>query len=112
MAEPAFSHQDDDLPRTLRRERDARQRNAQAAAQPAYGAAGRGSASLDLPGDGVTVTRFDVPFFRLMFFMIKCVLASIPALLLLGGLLYGTGEVLKRFFPWLLKMEILVKFLG
>ncbi len=94
MAEPAFSHQDDDLPRTLRRERDARQR----AAQPAYAAQSRG-APLDMPAEGVAVTRFDVPFFRLAWFLMKCVIAGIPALLLLGAVLFGIGQGLKQMAP-------------
>jgi hypothetical protein len=107
MAEPAFSHPDDDLPRTLRRERDARQR----AAQPAYAAPARG-APLDMPGDGVAVTRFDVPFFRLAWFLMKCVIAGIPAFLLLGAVLFGIGKGLEMYFPWLLKMKIAINFLG
>jgi hypothetical protein len=104
MAEPAFSHPDDDLPRTLRRERDARQR----AAQPAYAAPARG-APLDMPSDGVAVTRFDISFFRLAWFLMKCVLAGIPALLLLGALLFGIGKGLQQFAPELRLFEIEIR---
>ncbi|MCB1549506.1 MAG: hypothetical protein KDJ41_17015 [Hyphomicrobiaceae bacterium] len=60
----------------------------------------------------VVVTRFQVPFFHLMGFFLKCVLAGIPALILLGALLYGAGEILQTYFPWLVKMRILVHFPG
>ncbi len=108
MAESAFSHPDDDLPRTLRRERDARQR---AAAQPSYATPSRAMA-LDMPADGVAVTRFDVPFFRLAWFLMKCVIAGLPAIALLGAVLFGIGKVLETYFPWLLKMKIAINFLG
>ena len=122
MADPQFSNSsDDDLPRTIRRERDARQRNAMASSHSQSGShggsyanppAGRGSAyDLDT-GDGVVVTALSIPFFRLMFFLIKCVLASVPALLLLGAMLYGLGQALKIFLPWLVKMQIVVTFPG
>jgi hypothetical protein len=104
MAEPAFSHSDDDLPRTLRRERDARQRGA----QPAYSAAARGG-SLDMPSDGVAVTRLDVPFFRLAWFLMKCVIAGIPALLLLGAVLFGIGKGLQQLAPELRLFEIEIR---
>jgi hypothetical protein len=112
MAEPQFSTaQDDDLPRTLRRERDARQqRQAQAQGpQPTYVATG--SHALDQPpGDGVTVTAFEVPFFRLMAFLMKVVLAAIPALVLLGLILFAIGQVAQTYLPWLVKMQIVVNF--
>lgn len=118
MADPQFStHSDDDLPRTIRREKDARQRAAAASANSHGGAygnppAGRGG-SFDLDaGDGVVVTALSIPFFRLMFFLIKCALASVPALLLLGAMLYGLGQALKIFLPWLVKMQIVVTFPG
>lgn len=106
MAEPAFSHPDDDLPRTLRREREARQRGAQQ--QPAYVAQGRG-APLDLPDEGVSVTRFDVPFFRLAWFLVKCVLAGLPALLVLGVILFGIGKGLQHYMPELRLFEIEIR---
>ena len=117
MAEPPFStHPDDDLPRTIRREKDAR-RSAMTAASSHGGSYGnppaaRGSAYDLASGDGVTVTAFDIPFFRLTWFLIKCVLAAIPALILFGTLLYGLGQALKLFFPWLVKMQIVVTFAG
>jgi hypothetical protein len=56
------------------------------------------------------VTRFDVPFFRLMAFFIKAVFAAIPALIILGALLWLAGDVLRNLFPWLVKMQILIRF--
>ncbi|MEO1283220.1 MAG: hypothetical protein AAFV69_16020, partial [Pseudomonadota bacterium] len=56
------------------------------------------------------VTRFNVPFFHLVGFFIKAAFAAIPALLLLGGILWGIGMVLQTYFPWLIKMQIFVHF--
>ncbi|MEO1694450.1 MAG: hypothetical protein AAFR55_04360, partial [Pseudomonadota bacterium] len=61
------------------------------------------------PDDRVTVTKFDVPFFSLMSFFLKAILAAIPALILLGVILWGGGQVLKALFPWLLQAEILIR---
>ncbi len=123
MAEPRFAS-DDDLPRTFRREREARDREArerEREAGPAYGAhaapAGSGSefgpthdygatppAAPDpmyaMPAFDGTVKRFDVPFGHLVKFFLKCVFAAIPALILLGALLFGAGTVMKRTFGW------------
>lgn len=115
MAEPTFASHDDDLPRTIRRERDARAQRAAPASQP-YQPAGMPSAAQlagDLPpGDGpsVTVTALDIPFLRLMTFCMKAALAAIPALLLLSAVLFGIGQALQTFLPWLVKMRILVTF--
>ncbi len=133
MSEPQFGDHDD-LPRTLRRERDLReaQRAAQAHAQsggqtlgqpagssghgdpnqhhgaaPDYGAGDPQSMyGFGMPG---TVNRIEVPFRHLMWFFIKAVFASIPALILLTGLLFGGGKVLQSFFPQLRLFEIVIK---
>ncbi|MGE0767809.1 MAG: hypothetical protein AB7L90_15200 [Hyphomicrobiaceae bacterium] len=121
MAEPRFAD-DDDLPRTLRRERDARQREMReremmtsnddsfdaGVAQP-YPPQSYGHESLSASHGGVTVTRLRVPFLHLMFFCIKAVVAAIPALILLTVLLWGMGQGLKAFMPWLRHFEIIVK---
>ncbi len=57
-----------------------------------------------------TVTRFDVPFVHLMLFFIKAVFAAIPALIILGVLLWFAGDLLRNLFPWLVKMQILIRF--
>lgn len=130
MAEPHFSDpNDDDLPRTLRRAKQERAREAQEAVPPS--GAGHAAPSMAPPtdpsmdmaaghfaddepyfedDDRVTVARFDVPFFRLMLFFIKCVFAAIPALIILGALLYGAGQILKLYFPWLVQAQILIQF--
>ncbi|MEL6299995.1 MAG: hypothetical protein AAFQ45_15650 [Pseudomonadota bacterium] len=133
MSEPKFADPgDEDLPRTLRRAKAERAQAtgaADAGSRPAAGAAS--PSSLGSPGspgtsgstygsadtydadgydDEVTVRRFDVPFFHLMGFGIKVVLAAIPALILLGAILYGAGQLLKLFFPALVQMEILIRF--
>ncbi len=115
----------DDLPRTLRRERDARAREALArdhrhdeesvarqAPAPGPLSASYGSSALpSIQGTShVVITDFRVSVWRLSVFFIKCALAAIPALILLGVLLYAVGEVLEIFFPWLVKMQILVHF--
>ena len=125
MAEPHFGDPDD-LPRTLRRERDAREAARQAQAQShgvqGYAEAGHGAgspqdyatAANDMNGSyglgfGGTVTRFDVPFGHLVWFFIKSVLAAIPALILLTVLTFAGGKVLQAFFPGLRLFEIVVR---
>ncbi len=110
----------DDLPRTLRREREARERAAREKEAKARAATlthdfGASDANDDRrtytdPGSAAAVTRFDVPFGHLMAFSIKAVLAAIPALILLGALLWVAGAVLKAYFPELIHMQILITF--
>ncbi len=122
----------DDLPRTFRRERDAREREAREREQAErqvrerqareraladaaphytghhhYPADSYGGAQAPAPG---VVSRLDIPFFHLMGFFIKAVLAGIPALILLGALLWGASHVLQVYFPQLVKMQILILF--
>jgi hypothetical protein len=125
MPEPHFSTLSDDLPRTLRRARDeheARERAGNGQRFPSSLRAAMTAASEEATsapdnsartsGDGVTVTRFDVPFGSLVAFFMKAVFAAVPALIVLMVMLWTTGEVLQRYFPWLLKMRILVQFPG
>lgn len=112
----------DDLPRTLRREREARERaqkqTAMSSAPLAYGGPESVTAYDPLShghAGGVeaypaVVTRFNVPFVSLMYFFIKAVLAAIPALILLAAILFGFGIVLKTYFPWIVQTEILIRF--
>jgi len=126
MAEPRFADEHDDLPRTLRRERDAREREQReremreremATPDEGFGAAGAqpfpaqsyGYEYRPAPNGGVTVTRLKIPFVHLMLFFIKAVLAAIPALIVLTFLLWGLGQGLKAFVPWLRHFEIIVK---
>lgn len=120
MAEPRFAD-DDDLPRTFRREREAREREQRERELPSssgngpdqMGVMGNAAAVSSTAafgpeiyddtralGDGkVTVTRFEVPFAHLVMFFIKSVFAAIPALVLLALLLWGAGEALRIAVP-------------
>ncbi len=110
----------DDLPRTLRREREARERAArekEAKARAAtlthdFGASDsrderRATAEAF---SGTVVNRFDVPFSHLVAFFIKAAFAAIPALIVLSVLLYLGGNVVKAMYPELIHMQILVTF--
>ena len=109
----------EDLPRTLRREKEARQREQRerdAKARAAtlthdYGASDNTyEAAYAAPGAPATVTAFDVPFAHLMMFFIKAVFAAVPALFILGAMLWLAGDILRNVFPWLVKMQILIHF--
>lgn len=118
----------EDLPRTFRREKEARAREAreraaqERAAAPSLpmGAADRprpqiytaDEPDMDSGKDPVpaTVRRFDVPFVDLVTFFLKAVIASIPALFLLGAILWVMGAALEAVFPALIKMKILISF--
>jgi hypothetical protein len=107
----------DDLPRTLRRERDARkqeQREREDKARKAtlthdFGASDRPPNLPAYSAAPSTVVRFDVPFLHLMGFFIKAVLAAIPALIILGTLLWFAGALLKAFYPELVHTEIIIR---
>ena len=66
------------------------------------------------PGEfpATTVTRFQVPFVHLVAFFLKAALAAIPAMLLLGGILWGLGTLAQTYMPALVKMRILITFPG
>ncbi len=108
----------EDLPRTLRREREARERAAREREAKARAATlthdfGASDSRDDRSAGDVmagTVTRFDVPFFHLVFFFLKAVFAAIPALIVLGVLLWYAGALLKALYPELLHMQILIQF--
>jgi hypothetical protein len=123
VAEPNFAAiaEADDLPRTLRREREARERakreeetrKRNATLTHDYDANQR-SAVADLPAHlhgyaGGVVTCFDVPFFHLMRFFIKAVFAAIPALIILGVLLWFAGVALKHTYPGLVHTEVIIR---
>lgn len=125
----------DDLPRTFRREKEAREREAReraareraaapslsmgpatdpyaAAAQPAMYAEPAPAGSVtpaigDVPMPAI-VRDFDVPFGKLASFFLKAVIAAIPAMLLLMAILWGIGSLLEMLFPSLVKMKILI----
>lgn len=76
----------------------------------AYAVPDAGYASLADAPMPARVTRFDVPFLHLVAFFLKAVLAAIPAILLLAALLWGLGQALQVYFPWLVKAQILIHF--
>ena len=116
MSEPTLSMTaDDDLPRTIRREREAQReaRERERLAREREAAAAVSAPSIEhegaygaLASPPATVTDIDVPFFRLMTFFIKAVFAAIPALIVLTALLWLFGQGLQTVFPQLLKMKI------
>ena len=124
MPEPILTMDaDDDLPRTIRRERDAKQarereareREAQAQARerlspgpdPMHFFQQPAAYSFAAPAGSAAAT-LDVPFSRLMAFFFKAVFAAIPALIVLGALLWLAGHGLQTFFPGLVKLKVLV----
>jgi hypothetical protein len=118
----------DDLPRTLRREKEARAREARERQNrerdgrsmdgrsmdaalgdpPTYLARGR-SGPVVYGDDPIpaAVQRFEVPFFRLVTFFLKAVVAAIPAIVVLGVILYFAGKGLEAYFPELVRMKIM-----
>lgn len=144
MADPHYMSLGDDsgedLPRTFRREKEARAREAReraeqerASAPPSLGGpSGADSANTPAPAEypaslgqaydnaaygGIddmpfpaSVRRFDVPFFHLMLFFLKAVFAAVPALIVLGTMLWFGGQFLEWLFPELIKMKILITF--
>lgn len=124
---------DDDLPRTVKREKEARARDQLAreilnAPRTGYHTASPQAAStidpqpmaypaapsMFPPGDfpQVAVARFEVPFLKMVTFYLKAVVAAIPALVLLMLILWAIGQVAQTFLPWLVKMRILISFPG
>jgi hypothetical protein len=113
----------DDLPRTLRREREARGLNGNAERGNAgFGFAAPQSSVASTPAyvpepargervvmEASTVTDIRIPFFRLMMFSFKLVFAAIPALILFFGLLWFAGHLLMTYAPWLVKLQILIR---
>jgi hypothetical protein len=118
----------DDLPRTFRRERDAqreaREREARERAavdeafapppEPVYGPEAPldhyGAPPFGAPYDAGVVTALKIPFLQLVQFFVKAVFAAIPALIILGIMLWCVGQILTTYFPALLKMKILITF--
>ncbi|MBS0232871.1 MAG: hypothetical protein JSR99_05235 [Proteobacteria bacterium] len=133
MAGPDFdplSDDTEDLPRTLRREKEARAREARERAAQERAAAPtlpmgsddrqrpepRIYAGADVSPDIIerrvpaSVQSIDMPFPDLVLFFLRAVVASIPALILLGAILWMLGTALELIFPWLIKMKILISF--
>jgi hypothetical protein len=116
----------EDLPRTVRREKEARAREArerearEREAQPSGLAAPAPEPVAYTASDAyvypseetypATVRAIDVPFLKLVFFFIKAVFAAIPAMIILAILLWLGGQALEAAFPELLKAKILITF--
>jgi hypothetical protein len=97
----------DDLPRTLRRERDAREREAREREAQGRGATLPHDLRGRQPGFGAapmvpapaTVMRFDVPFTHLVRFFLKSALAALPALFMLGTILWMAVTLVQTNYP-------------
>lgn len=129
MAEPRFATEDD-LPRTLRRAREEKERELRERGQDTGLDAGPGRVGPRAPdlshqiehpvdhapplalGSSGVVSRLEVPFFHLVGFFLKAVFAAIPAILLLAALLWLGGKALQTFFPGLGRMQIHIQFVG
>lgn len=127
----AFGEDDpDDLPRSFRREKEARAREARdreakeraaapslplgpdvrSAAQPQmYASVDKNPVIAELPMPAI-VRRIDVPFIQLVIFFLKAAVAAIPALILLGVILWVMGAAVHTLLPGLFKMKILIGF--
>lgn len=112
MPEPSFAAVDDDLPRTFRREREAREREARQLGMARFAPdLSRDEVIYEDHGSGPgAVQRLQIPFLHLMGFCFKAVFAAIPALIVLTVLLWLGGQALSLFFPQLGKMQILIHF--
>lgn len=112
MPEPRFAAADDDLPRTLRREREARAREGRLHQSPGLGHEFSQDSAIyeDHGPEARTVERLQIPFLHLMAFSFKAMFAAIPAIIVLTVLLWLGGQALSMFFPQLGKMQILIHF--
>jgi hypothetical protein len=124
MADSEF----EDLPRTVRREKEARAREAREARErrererhsfaneslgdppPHLSRSSVAPRIYDDPATSETSQRFDVPFAQLVIFFIKAALAAVPALILLSVVLYFVGKGFGVFFPDLERTKILISF--
>lgn len=114
LSEPILTLEtDDDLPRTIRREREARE----ARAREARERDARERLSMEptpfpmferqMPYPAAA-PALDVPFAKLTAFFVKAVFAAIPALVVLFVLLGLAGHALQLLFPDLVKLKVLV----
>jgi hypothetical protein len=120
LSEPTLSLDiDDDLPRTIRREREAREARAREARErdaaerlslepTRFPAFERPTAYPAAAGMAGTTAALDVPFGKLMAFFVKAVFAALPALIILVGLLGLVGHALQLLFPDLVKLKVLI----
>jgi hypothetical protein len=120
MPEPTMSMVSDpadDLPRTLRREREARERAARvpdlgAAREPVSQPAYRQKWAPSAPADDLqpaVIRAIDVPFLKLVTFFLKASIAALPALALLTLICIGAGQVLKLVAPDLRVFRVVIE---
>ena len=133
MAEPTLSMDaDDDLPRTIRRERDAkaarereaRERDARerlsmepppmpnpaairSFERPAH-FKGQQAPPYGFATPAGSAAILDVPFSKLMAFFIKAALAAVPAFVVLAATLWVAGYGVHALFPDLVKLKVLI----
>ena len=93
----------DDLPKTFR---NPGLRTSDEPMQTTSSAAGVGRTGVGFR-DGV-VTDVKIPFWRLVFFLMKVALACVPALLIVAAILWGIAEVAGALFPNLVKLKITI----
>ena len=121
MADSEF----EDLPRTVRREKEARAREARERRErernsftneslgdppPHLSRSSVAPRIYDEPAATEPSLRFDVPFAQHVIFLIKAALAAVPALILLSVALYFVGKGFGAFFPDLERTKILISF--
>ena len=122
----------EDLPRTVRQQKEARAREILNAPRQSYTrASGRVAPTMSNPLDDefqgaaqsppgqdppAMVTQLQLPFFHLMGFFLKAVFAGIPALIiavtLMMGIFWAVGQIVEHYAPWLVKMRIVISFPG
>ena len=124
--------EDEDLPRTVRRQKEAQEREAMERNRGlGQGPTGRPGQALERGGEPayrahetedydygpediepeqqVTVTHLQIPFFRLMLFFIKAVFAAITLHHQTPKQPSVSDLFIKAYFPQLIKMQILIK---
>ena len=94
----SLDDRNDDLPRTLRN------KSLRTSDEPMQTSAS--SLPMTDHPSGTVVTDIQIPFLRLVVFLMKVALACIPALLLVAVLLWGVAEVVGALFPNLVKLKI------
>lgn len=109
----SLDDRNDDLPKTLRNKSLRTSDEPPLQASPAMGSPMARPAPLTVGAHGVTagsavVTDVQIPFLRLVVFLMKVALACIPALLIVAMLLWGIAEVVGAIFPNLVKLKIMI----
>jgi hypothetical protein len=92
----------DDLPKTLRN------KSLRTSDEPPVMAPPPPMASDTMTFDplGAVVTDVRIPFWRLVFILMKVALACVPALIIVAAILWGLAEVVGTLFPQLVKLKV------